>query len=88
MLCLDTHNNIRSLEDWHLEVVSSDDYHAVAFKQTKADLVHHLSAIPGILLHQTKAMADFLGTIGIEFDKYYKEFTELQQAVKKLEAEK
>ncbi len=88
MLCLDTHNNVRSLEDWHLEVVSSDDYHAVAFKQTKADLVHHLSAIPGILLDQTKAMADFLGTIGIEFEKYYKEFTELQQAVKKLEEEK
>jgi hypothetical protein len=87
MLCLDTHNNIRSLEDWHLEVVSLDDYHVVPFKQTKADLVHHLSAISGIILLQTKALADFLGTVGIEFEKYYKEYTELQQAVKKLAAE-
>lgn len=87
MLCLDTHNNIRSLEDWHLEVVGPDDYHAVAFKQTKGDLVNHLSAVPGIILHQTKALADFLGTVGIEFEKYYKEYTELQQAVKQLAAE-
>jgi hypothetical protein len=84
MLCLDTHNNIRSLEDWHIEVAGSDDYHAVAFKQTKADLVHHLSAIPGIVLLQTKALAGFLGTSGIEFEKYYKEYTELQHAVKQL----
>jgi hypothetical protein len=82
MLCLDTHNNIRSLEDCHIEVDSGDDYHVVAFKQTKADLVHHLSAILGILLHQTKAMADFLGTVGIDFEKYYKEFIKLQDAVK------
>ncbi len=87
MLCLDTHNNIRSLEDWHLEVVGPDDYYAVAFKQTKADLAHHLSAVPGIVLLQTKALADFLGTTGIEFEKYDKEYTELQQAVKLLTAE-
>jgi len=87
MLCLDTHNNISSLEDWHLEVVGPDDYHAVAFKQTKGNLVHHLSAVPGIILHQTKALADFLGTEGIEFEKYYKEYTDLQKAVKQLAAE-
>jgi hypothetical protein len=65
-------------------VGSPNDYHAVAFKQTKADLVHHLSAIPGILLLQTKALADFLRTVGIEFEEYDKQVTELQQAVKKL----
>jgi hypothetical protein len=86
MLCLDTHNNIRSLEEWHLELVDSndDEYRAVAFKQTKADLVHHLSAVAGIILVQTKALADFLGTTGIVFEKYYEEYTELQQAVKQL----
>lgn len=88
MLCLDTHNNIRSLEEWHLEVVdSNNDYRAVAFKQTKADLVHYLSAVAGIILVQTKALADFLGTTGIGFEKYYEEYTELQQAVKKLTVE-
>ena len=87
MLCLDTHNNIRSLEEWHLEVAGPDDYQAVAFKQTKADLVHHLSAIPGILLVQTKSLADFLGIGSIEFGKYLQEFAVLQQAVKKLPAE-
>lgn len=83
MLCLDTHNNIRSLEDWHIEMDGSD-YHIVAFKQTKADLVHNLSAVPGIVLLQTKALADLLGTSEIVFEKYYKEYRELQQAVKQL----
>ena len=87
MLCLDTHNNIRSLEDWHLEVVGPDDYRVVPFKQTKGDLVHHLSAVPRIILDQTKALADFLGTVNVEFEKYYKEYAELQQAVKQLAAE-
>jgi len=82
MLCLDTHNNIRSLEDWHIEVIDSDDYKVAAFKQTKTDLIHHVIAISGIILHQTKALADFLGTSGIEFETYYKNYTELQQEVK------
>ncbi len=87
MICLDTHNNIRSLEEWHLEVADPDAYHAVAFKQTKADLVHHLSAIPGILLVQTKALSDFLGIPGIEFEKYFQEFTALQEVVRELAVE-
>jgi hypothetical protein len=86
MLCLDTHNNIRSLEEWHLEVAGPNDYQAVAFKLSKADLVHYLSAIPGILLLQTKALADFLGISSIEFEKYFQEITVLQQEVKKLPA--
>ena len=87
MLCLDTHNNIRSLEEWHLEMSAPDNYQAVAFKQTKMDLVHHLSAIPGILLAQTKALSDFLGIDNIEFEKYFKEFKDLQRAVKNFAVE-
>jgi Family of unknown function (DUF5677) len=87
MLCLDTHNNIRSLEEWHLEVGGSNDNGVVAFKQTKADIVHYLSAVPGIILVQTQALADFLGIASIRFEKYYNEYAELQQAVKQFAAE-
>lgn len=87
MLCLDTHNNIRSLEEWHIEHSGPDDYKVVAFKQTKADLVHHLSAIPGILLVQTKALADFLHIGDLEFERYFQEYKLLQQNVKNLPAE-
>ena len=83
MLCLDTHNNIRSLEQWHLDVTSDDDYQAVAFKMTKLHLLHHLSSIPGILLVQSKALADFLGTEGIDFDPYFKELKEMQAELKR-----
>ena len=65
-----------------LEVADLNDYSVVVFKETKVDLVHYLSAISGILLLQTKALADFLGIDEIDFDKYFKEFTVFQQAVK------
>ena len=68
------------------KVAGPNDYSVVVFKETKADLVHYLSAIPGILLLQTKALADFLGIDEIDFDKYFKEFTALQQVVKELAA--
>jgi hypothetical protein len=82
MLCLDTHNNIRSLEQWHLDVTDTDQYHAVAFKVTKADILHYLSAIPGILLVQSKALADFLDIEGIEFERYFEELRGMQNEVK------
>jgi hypothetical protein len=82
MLCLDTHNNIRSLEEWHLKVTGPDDYRVVAFKQQKSDLLHHLSSIPGILLVQSKALADFLGTKDIDFAPYFAELKTIQTDVK------
>jgi hypothetical protein len=83
MLCLDTHNNIRSLEDWHIEATSAKDYRVVLFKQQKADLIHHLTAIPGILLVQCKALADFLGTKDIDFAPYFSELKDMQEHAKK-----
>ncbi len=82
MLCLDTHNNIRSLEDWNIEITSEDEYRVVAFKMTKADLLHHLSAIPSILLVQSKALADFLGTTGIKFEPYFEKLKSIQTNIK------
>lgn len=77
VLCLDTHNNIRSLEEWHIEKLAEEDYRVVAFKQSKADIVPALMYISHILLTQTKFLADFLGTTGIEFDRYFRELHEL-----------
>jgi hypothetical protein len=70
-LCLDTHNNIRSLENWHIEKMADADYQVVVFKQTKTDVVPEAMYISHILLYQTKSLADFLGTTGIEFDGYF-----------------
>lgn len=78
-LCLDTHNNIQSLRDWHLEVTSPNDYQVIVFKKDKTDLLGYLSAIAGIILQQTKALADFLKTEGIEFNKYFQEMETLQE---------
>lgn len=73
MLCLDTHNNIRSLEEWHIEKLTEEDYRVVAFKQSKSDIVLSIMYISHILLTQTKFVADFLGTTGIDFDRYFHE---------------
>ncbi|MFC1580870.1 DUF5677 domain-containing protein [Thermodesulfobacteriota bacterium] len=81
-LCLDTHNNIRSLEDWHIDISSLGEYHTVIFKKEKSDLMNMLCAIPSMLLHQTKAIADFLNVKEIEFKKYFEELYALQQSVK------
>ena len=39
-------------------------------------------AIPSMLLHQTKALADLLNVKEIEFEKYFEELYLLQQSVK------
>ena len=82
-LCLDTHNNIRSLEDWHIQKTADGDYHVLLFKQVKSDIIIDVMYISHILLNQTKALADFLKTTDIEFDWY---FTELNGLVAELEA--
>lgn len=82
-LCLDTHNNIRSLEEWHIEKIAPDDYRIVVFKPTVADMIHHFASIASILLTQTKSLAKFLGTKGIEFDHYIRERIALEEALKK-----
>jgi hypothetical protein len=87
MLCLDTHNNIRSLEEWHVEKLTADKYRVVLFKQSTADVALTLLYISHILLTQTKLLADFLGTTGIEFDRYFRELQELANAVTKNEQE-
>jgi len=81
MLCLDTHNNIRSLEQWHLNVISMDEYHAEIFKTSKDEILHCLSTIPGILLLQSKAMAEFIGVKGVDFEPCFKEFRAMQSSV-------
>ena len=78
-LCLDTHNNISSLEDWHIEMNGSD-YKVAAFKKKAGDLLPHLIAILGILLHQTKNLAGFLQIDGIQFEKYFQELESIQQS--------
>jgi len=81
MLCSETHNNIQSLERWHLNVTSMDEYHVEVFKTSKDDILHYLSAIPGILLVQSKAMAEFIGVEGVDFEPCFKEFRSMQSSV-------
>ena len=76
-LCLDTYNNIRSLEEWYIQKLAAEDYRVVVSKQSKVDIVPEIMYISHILLIQTKSLADFLGTTDIEFDKYFIELQEL-----------
>ena len=48
-LCLDTHNNIRSLEEWYIQKLAAEDYRVVVFKQSKVDIVSELMYISHIL---------------------------------------
>jgi hypothetical protein len=80
LLCQDTHNNIRSLENWHIKSNTPGEYCVATSKLAKSDLIHCLSAIPIILFAQTKSLAEFLGTEGIEFDRYSLEIENLRQA--------
>jgi hypothetical protein len=50
-------------------------------KQSTADIALSLMYISHILLTQTKLLADFLGTTGIEFDRYFIELQELAKLV-------
>ncbi|MEW6586275.1 MAG: DUF5677 domain-containing protein [Nitrospirota bacterium] len=83
MLCLDTHNNIRFLEEWHIEKLPAGKYRVVLFKQSTDDIALALLYVCHILLSQTKLLAAFLGTTGIEFDKYFRELQQLANAVTK-----
>ena len=83
MLCLDTHNNIRSLEDWHIEMKTTNDYHVVLCKKDKRDLMELLTLIPGILLIQCKAISDFLGIENIDFSPYFRELQAMQVRAKR-----
>jgi hypothetical protein len=80
MLCLDAHNNIRSLEEWHIKKLKSEDYRVVVFNQLKSDIVPELILISTILLNQTKSLADLLGTTGIEFERYFLDIKKLHDA--------
>lgn len=44
-LCLDTHNNIRSLEEWYIQKLAAEDYRVVVFKQSKVDIVPELRLV-------------------------------------------
>jgi hypothetical protein len=83
-LCLDTHNNIRALEYQHIQAKSKDQYQVVVFGRNKSDFVEHSIAISDILLSQTKAVNDFMKIEGIDFEKYFSEYKQLQDAVKLL----
>ncbi len=83
MLCLDTHNNIRSLKEWHVEKLPGDEYRVVLFKQSTADIAFALLYVSHILLSQTKLLADLFGTTDVEFDKYFHELQAIARAVTK-----
>ncbi len=88
MLCLNAHNNISALGECHLKKSADDNYHVVAFKQTKAELMLYLYTICEILLLQTKALADFLGIKDIEIDNYSTQLQKLAILVNENQKEK
>ena len=84
MLCLDTHNNIGSLEDYHIvSGENHENYQVVVFKLTKEDLIANISAIPGILFHRTKDLIDFFGLDYANIGQAFEQFKQIQQRLKK-----
>jgi hypothetical protein len=82
MLCLDTHNNIRSLENYHIiSGENQSDYHVVVFNLTKEDLLASISAIPGILFHRTRDLIQFLGPENFEAGTLFETFEKVQQSL-------
>ena len=77
-LCLDTHNNIKSLEDFHIESRSETDYYVVLFKCENGDVLPAMTTILGILLTQSKAICDFFGIRDIELNSFFQDFDKLK----------
>jgi hypothetical protein len=82
MLCLDTHNNIRSLENYHIiSGENQSDYHVVVFNLTKEDLLASISAIPGILFHRIRDLIQFFGMENFEVGTLFENFEKVQQSL-------
>jgi len=81
MLCLNAHNNIQTLEYWHLQKMDNDDYIVVMSNRRKADLIPHLHAISGMLLMQTKALQDYFGTTEIDLGRYCEDQKKLNESI-------
>jgi hypothetical protein len=82
MLCLDTHNNIGSLENYHIiSGENQSDYHVVVFNVKKEDLLACISAIPGILFHRTRDLMEFFGLDDFKIVNCFENFKKLQQSL-------
>lgn len=77
MLCGDTHNSIESLENWHVDKSSPSQFRVTLFRMRKGEILHYLSSIPGVLLINAQAVAEFYGVERINFDAYFHRFKQL-----------
>jgi len=84
MLCLETHNNIRSLEERYIEKLGDNDWRLVFTLQDKVSILHIVSAFPGVLLFQTKNICEFFKILTEFLDKPLSRFLEMQERVKSI----
>ena len=65
MLCLDSHNNIRSLEDHHLSRSDNGAYHLMINKTEQSDIEPFLDSIARVLFNKTCEIAKIFN---VQFD--------------------
>lgn len=82
ILCLDTHNNIASLEKNYLEHDNAqDDYQVAIFNATKEDHLAFISAIPGIIFHRIMDLINFFQLENFDIQDAFRNFKNTQQAL-------
>jgi hypothetical protein len=88
LLCLDTHNNLVSLEKYHINKNKDKKEHEVfVFHINKEDQIAYISGIPGIIFHRSRDIIDFFEIKEFNIDRPFKEFEQLQNKLEKFSRE-
>ena len=79
-LCLDTHNNIRALEERHIEPISGD-FNVIFNKSIKYnDIMHFIDLLVFTIVDSSKQIWNFFGmSVDQDQDKIKKSFNEFRQ---------
>lgn len=80
ILCLETHNNIASLEKNYIEHDNvKDDYQVAIFKEKKEDHLAFISAIPGIIFNRLIDLIDFFQVENFDIQDAFRSFKKTQK---------
>jgi len=80
ILCLETHNNIASLEKNYIEHYNEkDDYQVAIFKEKKEDYLAFISAIPGIIFYRIIDLIVFFQVENFDIQDAFRSFKKTQK---------
>lgn len=80
ILCLETHNNIASLEKNYIEHdPEKDDYQVAIFKEKKEDHLAFISAIPGLIFYRINDLNKFFQIENFDIQDAFRSFKRTQE---------